>query len=427
MAISDIHFNPFAGCGLVTLQSCPMAETLDQSPVSNWDAILAAHVTKMTTVGHDTNYLLLQSFMQEISQLKQTDHPIFVLFLGDALAHDFRIRYILTTHQKSKASYDRFVAKTMQYLTLKLKGALPDTDVYPVVGNNDSYTGDYDVVPEGQFFKDSAKLWSGLILTPAGKKSFLTNYPQAGFYAFTLPEQSQYKVLVLNSVLFSSRAQSPAVARAARVQLAWLQTELQTAKVQHQKVLIAFHIPIGIDVYKTITSFFTRVQEFWMPAYTQAFKKILGDNTNVVTGILAGHLHMDSFEILTTNSVDKIPVSIVPAVSPIFGNNPGFKMYRYDASTFKLNNYETYYYPLNTDKKWEKEYSFEAIYQHECHDCEVLKGMLTLTTDHLYLYFFQKFYSVGREPLYQEPKWLAYYWCSIRTITRPTFETCLKH
>src|SRR5260370_16177442 len=80
LAVSDIHFNPFADPAIVA--------NLEAADVSQWNAILASStVTSFSTYGSDLNDPLLRSAIGEMQ--KQLPSPAFVLISGEFIAHDF--------------------------------------------------------------------------------------------------------------------------------------------------------------------------------------------------------------------------------------------------------------------------------------------------------------------------------------------------
>lgn len=430
LTISDIHFSPFGTCPLVRSQACTLIIKLQQAPANEWKAIFAAEPNQVLSTSHqETNYALLESTITELRIVAAKDHPHFALFLGDALAHGFRAKYIYYSHDTSSEGYYAFVAKTFAFLSEELKSALPDIDVYPAVGNNDSYTGNYRVVPQGRFLADTAKTWSSLIVDEKNKLSFLHNFPDAGYYAVNVVGHPDQRILVLNTVLFSPMHTNAKMKNAAQKELNWLHEELFHAYEKHQKVLLAFHIPVGIDVYKTARSLFKGIQAFWLPEYSEIFRKELQVYPNNIVAILPGHIHMDSFQVLVLNQLERIPVSFTPSISPIYGNNPGFKVFRYKTDSFELQDFDTYYFPLGQRlQAWQKEYDFDYVYQANCNNCDVTQGMEAVKPDNKLMQFYEKYYGVGNkvQPMLKSHQVITYYWCGIYALTSEEFKECVK-
>jgi sphingomyelin phosphodiesterase acid-like 3 len=430
ISFSDIHFNPFSSCKTLTLQSCQLVNKLRQAPASEWESIFEKEDSKaLSEFTHDTNYALLKSSLVQINSIYQSEHPRFAVVLGDYLAHHFRAQYIMATHDRSVTGYQSFVKKTMTFLSGEFHKTLPAIDVYPALGNNDSYTGDYSVLPGGSFLRDTADSWSGLILNEENQRHLRGTFPIAGFYAVTLP-QSKQKLLVLDTVLFSTAIKGQAVMQAAQLQLKWLGEQLQSAAQQHESVLLAFHIPDGVNVYLTLLNLFHGVDEFWRPDVSKQFNEILKQYAATISAILPGHIHMDSFQVLT-NDTHEVPVSYTPSISPIFGNNPGFKVYSYNESSLQLTNYDMYFLQVAdapATRAWRKEYSFNQVYHQNCENCNLLAGMKNLTPSGTLANTFKLYYAVSMQsqPIIRNNYWIPYYWCSVFDPRLAAYQTCIK-
>jgi sphingomyelin phosphodiesterase acid-like 3 len=125
-----------------------------------------------------------------------------------------------------------------------------------------------------------------------------------------------------------------------------LRNELTSAKNHHQQVIIAMHIPPGIDVYATLKLRLFRLVSLWKQNYTQQFENVLAQFAPEVSGVLAGHLHSDWSQVITLQNKAEIPISGTTSISPIFGNNPGFKIYTYSAE-HKLDSGNSFKIPLS--------------------------------------------------------------------------------
>ncbi|EKD54856.1 MAG: putative acid sphingomyelinase-like protein phosphodiesterase transmembrane protein [uncultured bacterium] len=357
VSIADIHFNPLADCK-PSFKSCPIAKKLRIANYEDWDKIFNEYSDKqLARAGQDTNYALFQSAFNEWQKVNQQEHPKFGLVLGDFLVHAFRTKYIAYSHDTSRSGYEAFVKKTLQFMTSKINQAFPETDIYAAVGNNDSYTGDYSSVPDGSFFQDTARTWSILIHNTDNRENFIHDFPEGGYYAVSLPHHKNQRILVLNTVLFSAKARGVHVDQAAKKELAWLHQQLMLAAKEKQKVILAFHIPVGIDVYATLQTKLTSVVVYWKPKYSQAFEAELKNFASSIKEILPAHIHIDAFQVVMINQLGEVPVSFTPSISPIFGNNPAFKVFSYHPDTLNLTRFDTYFYPLKKGEYagWRKE------------------------------------------------------------------------
>ena len=374
LTLADIHFDPFIAC-YNKPAPCVLIQKLRQAPASQWPAIFTNDDKSIQQYRLDTNYYLLNSTLKAAKEKSQAMNVQFVLVLGDFLAHDNRHFYIQFTRDRSRAGYAAFVKKTMEFLRNELAAAFPNIDVYIVVGNNDSYRYDYMIEPYGAFFRDMGQIFSSLIKNKNNRQSMLLSFPIAGYYGVDLANPPGVRLLGLNSVLFSDKARGNHLSQVATKELDWLQQQLVAAKAKHQKVFIAMHIPAGVDIYGSLKYRLLRLIELWKPDYIQRFEEELQAFSPQMSAIFSGHLHIDWLQMLTLNNANSIPIAGTPSVSPIFGNNPGFKVYTYNVDTEQLDDYETFYYSLSASPAWSAKRATESFYQSDCQNCRLLTGL----------------------------------------------------
>lgn len=355
LALSDIHFDPFATCYSAEQRPCPMIEKLISAPISQWRTILAAEDTAKPEFLVDTNYVLLEKSLEKAHAAAMQSHPDFVLVLGDFLGHDFRHHYRKYYQRyaanQSMQAYQKFVGKTFEFLNQELTAAFPGTNIFMVVGNNDTYSRNYQSVPGGSFFRDTGGLWSALIVNAGDRSAMRRDFSAGGYYAVNVPAHPGLRLIVLNSVLFSTRSVGRESAQAASAELEWLQQQLQQASDKKQKVLIALHIPQSVDVYATHFLRLFTFQEFWAPEFSERFNHALAAYPATIVGVFSGHLHYDWMQTLALSDHFTLPVITVPSISPVYGNDPAFKVYHFGAND-RIENYDTYVYPIHGSGDW---------------------------------------------------------------------------
>ncbi len=422
LSMSDIHFNPFESCD--NKIPCPLVKTLQQTAADQWGSVLGKSQVKPASYGTDTNYPSLKSALSEASKRATEKHVNFIVVLGDYLAHDYLQNYSKYSGDTSPEGYQAFVKKTLTFLTGEIGKTFPDQNVFMAVGNNDSYVDDYVSQPNGQFYKDMGNLWSSLVKDKNAQAAFQASFPVGGYYAVDVPNQVNLRLIVMNSVLFSAKAKGD-VSQAANNELDWLAKELADANAKGKKALIMLHIPAGVDVFASLRKKPFGIVELWKPEYSTRFQAMLKQYTGNISGILSGHFHMDFLQIVN----QAIPVSGTPAISPVFGNNPGFKIFGYSPTTLKLEDFLTYFNPLNNQKGWsdKEEYDFNATYQPACKDCQLLDGMSLLQPKGSLATAYIGYYGVGTnsQPISNINNWLPYYWCSINTIIAADYQSCI--
>ncbi len=434
LAVSDIHFNPFFSCSKLVVP-CPLIKQLNAASAAQWENILAKYdAQKLPTYGDDANYALLKLALLAIQHESKEYSPKFIIIPGDFLAHNLQLNYKYYSGDLSSAGYQNFVKKEYQFLAFEMQHYWGNVPIYSAIGNNDSYRGNYNVVANGQFFTDLAQIWSPLIHNHFDSgKLFLTTFSTAGYYEVTVPGEVHHQIIVLNSVLFSKKAQGAAVDAMAQKQLVWLNERLHYAESHQQKVWLVFHIPAGIDAYKVAKDPLHRVVSFWLPAYTKTFQDIINNYPSVVEAVIVSHTHMDSFYLMH-QATQKLPEIFIPSISLSNGNNPGFKIFSYNPRTFQLQNYIVYYLPLDKQSlqvnfsPWPLEYNFNSIYQLNCKNCLLSTGMQIITKEGTAATAYQHYFDLSSptpQPINQG-KWSPYYWCAINNITVDTYAACLK-
>ncbi|WP_162920442.1 metallophosphoesterase [Candidatus Fukatsuia symbiotica] len=423
ITISDLHFNPFYNCDIKN-DTCLIIDKLQAAPTSQWKEILERYEQSKQIYNKDTNYFLFHSVLGTLKKRADDTHAQFVLLLGDVLAHDYNKNYIKYTGDTSSIGIQNFVNKTMQFITNELKNRLSSIDVYTVVGNNDTYSDHY--TSEAVFYKNIAKIWSQSIKDEKNRIKMENDFSKGGYYSLELSKQKKLRLIVLNTNFFSTLGKGLDIE--AKEELNWLHNELSSVHKKNQKAIIALHIPVGIDAYQSVIQ--SDVVSLWDPQNTQQFLSQLEYYSNEIIAIFSGHLHTDFFEIIKFNGRTKnIFLTGTPAVSPLFSNNPGFKLYRYSRNTLELQGYSTYYYPLDSIRpEWKLAYDSNKNYKLACRSCNLMKAMDKIKPSGELADSYQKFYMLRKDlqPITKENKWVPYY-CAIRNLTAETYQVCLKN
>lgn len=420
LSISDIHFDPFYSCNTAAA-TCSIIETLRKAPASDWQTILTSNAKQNQSYGKDTSYSLFASSLEEIKKESAYYHVRFALVLGDFLAHDFKQHYQQYTGDTSSEGLHSFVDKTLQFMVLSLKHNLPNIDIYPVVGNNDGYSEHY--VSEPLFYKNSGPIFAQLIHDKIKQTDMVDQFSKNGYYALTIPTQPAIRLIVLNTTLFSQQATGTDAA--GQEELSWLHKEVSLLAQRNQKALLALHIPVGPDIYDTIKQ--GKTVTFWRTEATKNFLTEMNQYSDHIIAILPGHVHVDWFQIIHTTANKSIIVTATPSISPVIGNNPGFKIYRYAQRSEKIKDYITYYYPLAQQQPWAIEYDFKKIYQPDCQECDLLNGIQNIQASGSLAEHYKKFYALGRDvqPITKNNQWLPYYYCAINHVAIADYEHCI--
>jgi hypothetical protein len=391
LVASDLHFNPFADPALV-------ADLAAANP-RQWEAILnRSKLTPYSQYGKDTNWWLLQSALDAMRTT--LPHPALVMVTGDLLAHGFPLAYRNAMHDSDGQHYRAFVLKTVEFLGWELRKRFNQSEILITPGNNDDECGDYDIEADGPFLSDTADL--ARKLARAGHP-FTADWKALGSYAVQPAAIRGVRIISLNSVFFSNKYHAASLANAcaqvdstaASRTFAWLESNLALARQAHEKVWLMFHIPPGIDGYATMVQYRQMSQAMsspseelcskaivpmWNPVWTSRFGSIMQDFQNTVTASFAGHNHTDDFRVINGAEAGGDFVLIDPPISPIYGQNPAFRVVTFgpdgglaDQSTYYLTNLKAA--GSDTPGKWTREYEFAAEWQSRQLDASSLSNI----------------------------------------------------
>ena len=128
-------------------------------------------------------------------------------------------------------------------------------------------------------------------------------------------------------------------------QFAWLRAKLAEAVQQGRSVWIIGHISPGIETFG-----FT---ELWWPAYVDKYLAIVQDPQlgPAIAAQLFGHVHKDEIRVLPDPPPGAGPIFLSSSISPVYYNNPSFKIVQYNRTTGKLLSFKVIYSEVPADGK----------------------------------------------------------------------------
>jgi len=281
--------------------------------------------------GCDSPYSLVSSLIQAILEVES--NPDFVILNGDFSAH---------------MVFDpNIIYNASMTVTKMLLDAYPHTQILPTVGNDDFYI-DYNATCSDEIYSFYTKIWNQW-LPSDGIDYFL----QSGSYM--IKPSTGLKIIVLNTILFAPRNINDLGADPCGV-FAWLENELQDSIKNSEKVYLSGHIPPGTDSFSGTP--------LWKSNYEDMFYNITSKFPNIIA-MFFGHIHREEFRI----HENAAPIFIASSLSPVYLNNPSFRLFNYNSnSDFSLVNYIQYYMDLfdsnlNGVADWQTEYDFLEAYQ----------------------------------------------------------------
>ena len=414
--LSDVHFDPLADPRIV--------DQLAAAEPSQWAAILAGGSAKFSAFGQDTSWPLFSAALQ--ASAKVEPKPAFIVVTGDLLAHHFRERFNIAAAVHDDEAFRSFVRKTAEFTILQIRQSSGGAPVIVTLGNNDSDCGDYALQPGGPFLSDSAKFVNDS-----------DSYKRFGIYSVANPVLQDVRVVVLNTVFFSSRyrdlcgqgTDDPGAA-----ELEWLTSELRDAKARHKKVWLVYHIPPGVDAYVTThpkqPGAAGSAAMLWKEPYQSKFLDLMAQYSSVVGPNFAGHLHVDDFRLLGGAEKSSPFVVMGAAVSPITGQNPAFRVVTFD-SHGRLEDQTTYYLKNLTEAAggaapdWELEYDFQREWKLSGLNAESYARLFERIehspeeAEHWW-----RVYSTSRPGSTVKPAEYRRYYCAAGNVTADAYQAC---
>ncbi len=425
--ITDIHFNPFARSEL--------APALAQSPPADWPAIFAqAKQEPMSPIGEDTNHALLVSSLAAFSKSMVTAD--FAMVSGDLLVHDFndKAASALGVDAKSPAVHEMAI-KTALFVADALAEALSGKPVIVALGNVDSGCGDYQIDPGGQYLAATREAVRRLVGHERLAPDFDQTYAAGGYYAARHPTVSGGLIIVLNDVLWSTRYHDTCGhggLAAAQAMLSWFSDQLARQRAEGGSVWLVHHIPWGIDTYSTLTkpaaTCRAKVVSFLREPFASEFPALLAAYQDVLRTSIAGHTHFDDYRLLTDSRGAALVVEkIVPAISPLFGQNPAFQVFTYDRRSGEPGDFSTWYLAnpgaAAVTADWRFEYTFTTAFGFPDYTPGTIAALWKgLSADATLQTTYRRLYSVGRGEL--PAPTLRAYACALGHLSVSSFTTC---
>jgi hypothetical protein len=416
--VSDLHFDPFGDASTV--------DRLAAAPVEQWTAILSEAHPPMSGYGGDTTYPLLESALAAMHA--SSPAPTVVLVAGDFLAHDYKGRFDAAAHDHSQAAYESFVDKTVAFLARRFRGAFPEAQVIPAVGNNDGYCSDYGLAPGSPFFAHMASAWEPLVNRQRAAPDFAKSFAAMGHYVATLPGTST-RVVVVNSVYWSRKFNDSCVTAGdhpAEEELKWLTSTLKASTPGGTVLLM--HIPPGIDSFSASKG--KEPGGFFAPKYLDAIASLLQQPSDASAVLIAGHTHDLGLRATPGN----VPMLLAPSISPIFKNNPAFVTATVDPATARVTDFTVHALDLSSAKgndappasAWRDGYVFSADGVGPLTADAVRKLEQKIATDPVVRQRFETGYVSGSPTAtVTEKNWRAFF-CAMDNLTVAPFVACLS-
>jgi len=460
VSLSDLHFDPFYDPSLFA--------DLMATEAPGWQEVFeSSSVTDLAPAGHDSGYELFASVLRAAHDA--ASDPDFVVYSGDFLAHGFEKTFAdalagLPAGEEPAAADCRsagrpavqcFIDRTIEFGARMLRASFGEAPVYPVLGNNDSYCGDYQVDPTGPFVQRTGATWSRELIDAGNRAGFDATFGDGAYYVVS-PPGSGGRILALNTNLYSSRYHDACAEKdererpqvellegappeAAATQMRWLGDQLAQAESVGEGTLLLYHIPVGIDVYATLShgdaGSANEVVSFWRREHVPEFLDVVAAHGGTIRAALAGHTHMDQYILASEAGAGATFEHVTPGVSPLFGNNPAFEVFTYDRGTMALVDYTKLYLPVagaNAERPpaWQPEYRFSEAYELSSISASTLADLWPRLRDAgSARSSYERYFSAGNEAgtkTFSDATRPAY-WCAIGNAAASDFAACVAN
>ena len=438
-------------------------DDLEKADPTQWEAILD-HTSPKTFSQYksDTNWWLLKSSLEQFPRTIR--HPAFVMVTGDLLAHEFPATFQSATHDNDPQQYRSFVLKTVEFLALELQRKFPGTKIFITPGNNDNDCGDYSIEGNGDFLNNTAQVARQLA---DADNEFASSWKTLGSFNVPHPTIANARIISLNSIFLSQKYQAlssaegckPVTSTAAADLMAWLDHELAAAAQAHQKVWLVFHIPPGIDGYATAmkrkqlmaggasdtaSTCSQSIVPMWATQWTAQFDALLAKYHDTVEASFAAHTHSDDFRLIGQGcelphlpTADKCGpptrqefVLMNPAISPVYSQNPGFRVvsYRRDGTLVDQSTYYLTDLPSATSTKrgeWKREYQFARQWKTNVLDTESLRRVYDeVVANEQVRADWLKLYAVSGPALEGEKPIVRALYCAVEGLSVEGYRDC---
>jgi len=281
-----------------------------------------------------------EQFMQFASKNLKVD---MIVWTGDNIAHDI-------WHQSVEHQTDNTYA-----LTQEIMKYFPNTTVYPMFGNHESYPADeFDTT--GNESNWLLERLTGMWKTWLDPES-LESFSKFSYYSTVNPIYN-VKIIALDTQACDSAdfylIREPTDPMH---ELEWLRKELYESEAKNQGVIIMGHIPPGH--YSCDTR--------WAARYSAVVERF----QNTIRGQLFGHTHNDHIEVIKSFNDDTAvgSVLIAPSFTTFESLHPSFRIIEVDAETHQPVNIHQYRLDLNKwnqnltgPLEWDLAYSFVEEY-----------------------------------------------------------------
>jgi len=432
LQISDIHLDPWYNGSLS--RNC-LCNRFGLANLSDWSSCMANSTRNIFGQhGCDAPYALLQRALAAAAANAPKGGYDWILVTGDYVRHA-----MLKVPTVSRAATVRQIIQTVSN---SIRSHFPDTavhhglarDVYLVGSNgNNDFPDKYNFSitdPKQEKNPWFASLVHLLLPQQAavhstGQLSIGGNaqdtFSRGGYFLEDLT--ANLCVLSITTAVYHKNHKTDDPFG----QFKWIRRVMMELRAGVRRAIIVGHIPPVIDHYK--------FHSLWEASYARSYLEIVAQNADLIAGQLFAHMHTPMIRLLPSQD-GALPLFVAGAVSPVYENNPSFRVWRYSGS--QLLDYTDIYGDLRVDGPQDN-FSFDAhLSALETFNLSSLaakewreKVMLKLETDdEVWRRYIKNLYLMDKGPKFEaaltSPSFRAKAMCSIENVHQLEFQQCLR-
>ena len=357
--------------------------------------------TRPASYGRDTNAALFATALRAMHDV--VPNPPVVVIGGDLLAHDMDRAHSTATAVSIAKAFNHTFPHAQFILTL---------------GNEDSACGDYALAPNSAFLRTVARAWAPMVNRNGAAPHFVQTFTHDGFYTARLPIAGA-RAVIIDDVFWSPRYRA-ACGRAGNITTAALDQLARALPASKTRAWLFLHIPPGIDTFSTAyLAHRLVVVPFLNPTPRARLTALIGDPARNVALVIAGHTHKFAYRIVQESGKRAVPILLIPALSPIFGNAPSFVTANVsdDGNLIRV---EEHSY---VRRKWRDDGGLESLGV-QALSGEALRALQgRLAEDPALRKRFAALYNGDAPPEINEANWRLY-WCAATAFSAANFRAC---
>lgn len=351
--------------------------------------------------GHDTNAALFSSTIRAMQRVDP--RPPVIVVSGDLLAHGI---------EPGAAS------ATAVRIARQFGAAFPQSQFVLALGNNDSGCGDYALAPDARFLRDVAAAWAPLVNRGGAAPDFARTFVHDGFYTARLPLPG-LQAIVVDDAFWSPRYHAGCGPAGNVVDDSMNELAAALRRVPGH-VWVLFHIPPGVDAFSSVqVSKNLAIVPFLAPSLRDRLLALLAGAAGKIALTVGGHTHRFAFRIVNASGEHPVPLLLVPAISPVYGNAPSFLTADVDAAGAP-HAVEEYSYRAGA---WHDAGGLRELGAEKFDGPQLLALQSRLARDPQSRATFARLYGGGVKPEIDERSWRGY-WCAATAFATASYRAC---